>query len=157
MHVGDVRKAEQDGGGDPADGFAFCGAGKKILQQAAEEEFFGECSEEKNGDREWNERLPFGDVRRVDKEAEFQPKWDGDAREYDERAENMECPTSAPANGIADSFGTPEEKKSGDGDVDSGDDGEDISEVSARIWPEPVRGSELYSHPDSCERREILP
>ena len=31
MHVGDVRKAEQDGGGDPADGTAFCGAGKKIL------------------------------------------------------------------------------------------------------------------------------
>ena len=96
-------------------------------------------------------------MRRVDKEVEFQPEWDGDAGEDDERTENMECPTWAPANGIADSFGTAEEKKSGDGDVDSGDDSEDISEVPARIWPELVRGSELYSHPDSCERREILP
>ena len=37
---------------------SLCGAGKKILQQASEEELFGECSKEKkNGDREWCERL----------------------------------------------------------------------------------------------------
>ena len=96
-------------------------------------------------------------MRSINEEVEFQPEWYGDAGEDDERAENMNCPTRAPADGIADSFGTAEEKKSGDGDVDSGDDGEDIGEAPARIWPEPVRGSELYSHPDSCERREILP
>ena len=88
---------------------------------------------------------------------EFQPEWYGDAGEDDERAENMNCPTRAPADGIADSFGTAEEKKAGDGDVDGGDDGEDVSEMSAGIRPEPVRGAELYRNPDRGKSEEILP
>jgi len=71
MHVGDVRRAKEDRGGDPADGVAVGGAGEKILQQAAEEEFFRPGGEEKNGDGEWEKGFPLGEVRGVDKEVEF--------------------------------------------------------------------------------------
>jgi hypothetical protein len=50
MQIGDVREAEENGGGDPACGVAVGGAREKILQQAAEEEFFGPRGEEENGD-----------------------------------------------------------------------------------------------------------
>ncbi len=67
-----MREAEEDGGGDPTGGIAVGGAGEKILQEAAEEEFFGEGGEEKNCDGEWEEGFPLREVRGVDEEMEFQ-------------------------------------------------------------------------------------
>ena len=71
MHIAKVGEAEEDGGGDPACGFALGGLGEEILQQAAEEKLFGPGSEEKNGDGKWDEGFPFVDTRRVDEEMEF--------------------------------------------------------------------------------------
>ena len=63
VQVGDVREAEDDGSSDPADGFAFGRLPKKILQQAAEEEFFRPCGEDQNGHGKRKEGFPFGDSR----------------------------------------------------------------------------------------------
>ena len=63
----------------------------------------------------------------------------------------------APADCVADIFGTAEEKKSGDGDVDGEHDGEDVGEAPTGVGPEPVRGAELYGHPDGDEDEEVLP
>src|SRR6267142_6323676 len=61
VQVGDVREAEEDGGGKPSDGFAFGGLRKKILQQAAEEELFRPGGEDQNGRGKRKEGFPFGD------------------------------------------------------------------------------------------------
>src|SRR5207237_3265270 len=71
MQVCDVREAEEDRGGDPADGVAVGGARKKILQQAAEEKFFREGGKEKNSDGKWDEGFPLVNVRGVGDEVEF--------------------------------------------------------------------------------------
>jgi len=50
-HVGDVGEAEEDGGGPPTGEVAIGRAGEQVLEQAAEEELFGPCGEEKNAKR----------------------------------------------------------------------------------------------------------
>lgn len=117
--VGDVGKAEEDGGGDPASGVAVGGAREKILQEAAEEKFFRPGSEKKNGDRERKEGFPFVDVRGVDEEVDFQTERNDYAGDEDERAEDVEGPVGAPGDVVADAFAAAEEKKSCDGDVDA--------------------------------------
>ena len=56
-HVGDVREAEEDGSGPPADNVTIRSAREEVLEQAAEEKFLGPCGEEENSEREKRKRF----------------------------------------------------------------------------------------------------
>src|SRR5207302_903267 len=101
VHVGDVREAEEDGGGDPADGVAIGGAGEKILQQAAEEKFFRPGSEEEDAKGEREEGFPFVPTRSEREEVEFDSERNGDTSEERECGKNIERPATAPCDGVA--------------------------------------------------------
>src|SRR5467141_675746 len=63
-HVGDVRKAKENGSGPPAGRIAVGCSRKHVLQQAAKEKFFGPGREKENAERKKREGLPLRPVRR---------------------------------------------------------------------------------------------
>src|SRR5216684_7642854 len=55
--VGDVREAEEDGGGPPAGEVAFASAGEHVLKEAAEEQLFRPGGEKENAERKKRKRF----------------------------------------------------------------------------------------------------
>src|SRR5258708_3839738 len=82
--IGDVREAEENGGGPPAHEVALGRSRKHVLQQPAEEKFFGPRGEKENTDGEKRERLPLPPLRRKFDEVHGLAQRNGDTSENDE-------------------------------------------------------------------------
>ncbi len=104
-HVGDVREAEQDGGGPPTGEIALARARKHILEQAAEEKLFGPSGEEENSERNERQGPQLRPLRIELNEVYCPAKGDGDASENDETCHHEKGPMMAPPDGVADAIG----------------------------------------------------
>src|SRR5260370_6318354 len=152
-----MRGAEENRSGPPSSEIAFAGAREHILEQDAEEKFLRPRGEEQDGDAEKWERAPRVPLRRELDEAHRLTEWNGDGPENDEAANDVESPSAAPADVVADAGEFAHQDKSGERDVDAEEHSENVGEASARIGPEPVRRRKFHGDPDSREREVVLP
>src|SRR5260370_34870833 len=110
-----------------------------ILQQAAEEKFFGPSGEEENAEGNVGQRLQLRPLRIELNEMYCLAQRNSDAGENDEACRDEEAPMMAPPNGVADAIDAAQKQETGNDDVDAEEDSENVGETPARVRPEPVR------------------
>ena len=137
-HVGDVRKAEENGGGPPAGKIALRCTRKHILEQAAEEKLFGPSCEAENAEGNEGQRLELRPLRVELNEMDGLAQGNSDARENDEARGDEEAPMVAPPDGVADAIDAAQKQETGKRDVDAEEDSENVGKTAARVRPEPV-------------------
>src|SRR6267378_1949989 len=138
-HVGDVRKAKENGSGPPAGKIAVGCSRKHVLQQAAEEKLFWPRRKEQNAKRQKRERLPLRPLRCKFDEAHGLAQRNGDAAENDETRHDEETPAAAPADRIADAVDAAEKQERRKRNVYAEKHGKNVGEPPARERPQPVR------------------
>src|SRR6267378_2817353 len=105
-HVGDVREAEENGGGPPAGKIALRSTRKQILEEA----------EEENADGNEGQRLQLRPLRIELNEMDGLAQGNGDASENDETCGDEKAPMMAPPAGVADAIDA-EQKQRGRAEV----------------------------------------
>src|SRR5260370_10042699 len=128
-----------------------------MREKAAEEKCVRAGGEEEDGEAEKWERAPRVPLRRELDEAHRLTEWNGDGPENDEAANDVESPSAAPADVVADAGELAHQDKSGERDVDAEEHSENVGEASARIGPDPVRRRKFHGDQDSREREAVLP
>src|SRR5882762_5237245 len=137
-HVGDVRKAEENGGDPPAGKIALRCTRKQILEEAAEEKLFGPSGEAENAERNEGQRLELRPLRIELNEMGCLAQGNGDASENDETCGDEKAPMMAPPDGVADAIDAAQKQETGKRDVDAEEDSENVRKTAARVRPKPV-------------------
>src|SRR6267378_7916425 len=137
-HVGDVRKAEENGGDPPAGKIALRCTRKQVLEQAAEEKLFGPSGEAENAERNEGQRLELRPLRVELNEVYCLAQWNADASENDETCGDEKAPMVAPPDGVGDAIDAAQKQETSKCDVDAEEDSENVGKTAARVRPEPV-------------------
>src|SRR5271168_694726 len=136
--VGDVREAEEHGGRPPAGKLALRRARKHVLEQATKKKFFGPRGEEQNAERYERKGTPRAPARRELDEVQAFAERNANAAKHDEAAENVQAPTRAPGNRVADAVHAAQKHERGQRNGNAEQHGENVRETAARVRPEPL-------------------